>query len=268
MRWYALMAVAMLAGSSLPASATELKVLAAGSLTEVMGALSAAFATAGGPPVKASFGPSGVLRERIEKGEPVDLFASADMGHPLKLRADGRATNVVMFTRNTLCATALPKLGLTTETVLDKLLDPAVKVGTSTPKADPAGDYTWVMFHRADALRPGSFALLDAKAQQIVGGAGNNAPIDSKDPSNVALAAGTIDIMIGYCTSAQLRAKELPSLQIVAIPPEIRTGPEYGLAILKDAPPQATGFALFILSPEGQAILAKYGFLPVGLPST
>jgi molybdate transport system substrate-binding protein len=36
------------------------------------------------------FGPSGGLRERIEKGEAVDLYLSADMGHPQTLANRGR----------------------------------------------------------------------------------------------------------------------------------------------------------------------------------
>jgi molybdate transport system substrate-binding protein len=111
------------------------------------------------------------MRERIEKGEKADVFTSADMGHPLKLRSEGRATHVAMFTRNALCAIAKPTVGLTTENFLDKLLDPGIKVGTSTPDADPAGDYTWAMFRLADAIKAGSFALLDAKARRIFGGA-------------------------------------------------------------------------------------------------
>ena len=50
-----------------------------------------------------------------------------------------------MFTRNTLCAVATSQVGLTTANSLDKLLAPRIKLGTSTPKADPAGDYTWGM---------------------------------------------------------------------------------------------------------------------------
>jgi ABC-type molybdate transport system substrate-binding protein len=50
------------------------------------------------------------------------------------------------------------------------MLDPNLKLGTSTPKADPAGDYTWAMFAKADALRPGSRALLEAKAVQLMSG--------------------------------------------------------------------------------------------------
>ena len=50
------------------------------------------------------------------------------------------------------------------------------------------------------------------------------------------------------------------------LPPELRVGPEYGLAVLKGAAAGAKDLALFILSPAGQAILAKRGFLPVALP--
>jgi ABC-type molybdate transport system substrate-binding protein len=48
------------------------------------------------------------------------------------------------------------RVGLTTANFLDRLIDPAVKLGTSTPKADPSGDYAWAMFRRADAVRPGA----------------------------------------------------------------------------------------------------------------
>src|SRR5215468_11156710 len=143
------------------ARADELRVLAAGSLREVVGEIGARYKAATGVAVSAEFGPSGVLRERIEKGEKTDLFASADMGHPLKLLADGRAARVAMFTRNALCGFALPKTGLTAANFLDRLLDPAVKLGTSTPKADPAGDYTWLIFHKADALHAGAYTTLD-----------------------------------------------------------------------------------------------------------
>jgi ABC-type molybdate transport system substrate-binding protein len=120
------------------ARAEELRVLAAGSLHEAMTAIGDRYRETTGINVTAAFGPSGLLRERIEKGERTDLFASAGIGHPLKLLNDGRATRVAMFVRNTLCGVAIPKVGLTTANFIDRLLDPAVKLGTSTPKADPA----------------------------------------------------------------------------------------------------------------------------------
>src|SRR5499433_3385936 len=150
------------------AESEDLVLFGAGSLREVMTQIATDYQARYGGTVRTEFGPSGLMRERIERGERVDLFASADMGHPLKLREQGRATTVAMFTRNTLCAVATPHVGLTTGNFLDKLLEPGIKLGTSTPKADPSGDYTWAMFRLADRLRPGSFAVLDTKAQQIV----------------------------------------------------------------------------------------------------
>ena len=250
------------------ATAEELHVFAAGSLKEVIGELGQRYKAATGSTVTAEFGPSGLMRERIENGERADLLASADMGHPLKLLQEGRAIQVAMFTRNTLCGIAVPRVGLTTANFLDRLLDPAVKLGTSTPKADPSGDYTWTMFHRADAERPGSFLILSNKAQQIVGGPSNNGPADGKDPIVAALAAGRIDIMISYCSGAKSRVSQMPELQVAAVPREIAAGPEYGLAVLKGANPGAADFALLMLSPDGQQILSRYGFAPIGLPAS
>jgi molybdate transport system substrate-binding protein len=179
------------------------------------------------------------------------------------LLADGRASRVDMFTRNALCGFAVPKVGLTPANFLDRLLDPAVRLGTSTPKADPAGDYTWEMFHRAEATHPGAYAMLDQKAQKIVGGPGPA----SGDPVAAAFAAGKIDVMIGYCSGRQRMQSAVADLQVVEVPKEIAAGPEYGLAILKGADPHTGDLALYMMSPEGQQLFAKFGFAPVGLPT-
>ena len=259
-----LLAVLWVVGIAGGARAESLRVLAAGSLREVVGAIGERYKAATGVEVTADFGPSGALRERIESGEKADLFASADMGHPLKLLTDGRALRVAMFTRNALCAFATPQAGLTSANFLDKLLDPAVKLGTSTPKADPGGDYTWLMFHRADAVHPGAFATLDQKAQKIVGGPG---PVTG-DPVADGLKSGAIDVMIGYCSGRKRMLGAIGDLQIIEVPAAIAASPEYGLAVLKGANPRADDLALFILSPSGQRILADFGFAPVGLPAS
>jgi molybdenum ABC transporter molybdate-binding protein len=247
--------------------AEQLHALAAGSLREVLSEIGNQYRKATGVEISADFGPSGILRQRIEKGERADLFASADIGHPLKLLAEGRATRVVMFTRNKLCAMAVPKVGLTSANFIDRLLDPTVKLGTSTPKADPAGDYTWAMFHKIDALRLGSYAILDRKAQQIVGGPTNNANAGGKDPAVAAFADGRIDLFVGYCSGAKRLLAQLPKLQVTEVPREFAAGSEYGLAVLKGSDPHTPDFALFMLSPTGQQIFADHGFAPVALPA-
>src|SRR5262245_12255004 len=112
-------ALAVAATIGTVARAEGLHVLAAGSLREVVGKIGERYQQATGTEVAARFGPSGILRERIEEGEKADLFASADMGHPLKLLAEGRATRVDMFTRNALCAFALPTVNLTSANFLE-----------------------------------------------------------------------------------------------------------------------------------------------------
>lgn len=245
------------------ARAEELRVLAAGSLREVMGVIAEQYGNATGVTLSEGFGPSGVLRERIENGARADLFASADMGNPLTLLEERHALRVVMFTRNALCGFAVPKVGLDTANFLDRLLDPKVKLGTSTPKADPGGDYTWTMFRRAEAVHPGAFAMLDRKAQKIVGGPTTPA---SGNPVAEALSSGRIDVMIGYCSGRGRMHAVLPDIAMVEVPAGIAASPEYGLAVLTGAAPHAADLALYILSPAGQQVFARFGFAPVGLP--
>lgn len=95
LRWsgMALLLCGVLSGG---ARGEELVLFGAGSLREVMTQVATDYHAAHGVTVRTEFGPSGLMRERIEKGARVDLFASADMGHPLKLREQGRATTVTI----------------------------------------------------------------------------------------------------------------------------------------------------------------------------
>jgi hypothetical protein len=63
-----------------------------------------------------------------------------------------------------------------------------------------------------------------------------------------------------------LRGREVPALEIVAVPPELAVGADYGLIVLDGAPQEAWRLALCILSPEGQAVLGRHGFETGGLP--
>jgi ABC-type molybdate transport system substrate-binding protein len=120
------------------AAAEPLRIYAAGSLTAAFTDLLRTFPTAA--PV---FGPSGVLRERIMHGEPADIFASADMDQPRALAQERPGHPVVMFARNRLCALARSKVGLTQDNMLDKLLDPAVRLATTRFRTWSASRCLW-----------------------------------------------------------------------------------------------------------------------------
>jgi molybdate transport system substrate-binding protein len=81
-----------------------------------------------------------------------------------------------LFARNSLCALARSNLGLNQDNLLDRLLDPTVRIATSTPGSDPLGTYSWEVFARADALKPGARATLEANAKKLVGG-GEKTPL-------------------------------------------------------------------------------------------
>lgn len=90
--------------------AGELSLVAAGSLKAALGKVAQSYSETYGIGVATRFGPSGLMRESIEAGEPADVFASANMRHPKTLEAAGSGGPVVLFARNRLCALARPRL--------------------------------------------------------------------------------------------------------------------------------------------------------------
>jgi molybdate transport system substrate-binding protein len=251
-----------LAGGQEPA----VRLFAAGSLKAAMTDVVQAYKASGGTAVDATYGPSGLLRERIEKGEPADVFASADMANPQALARTGRAGMPVVFTRNRMCALAEPGIEVTTDTLLDRMLDPKVKLGTSTPKADPSGDYAWMLFEKADALRPGAFKALDAKALKLTGGANSPPPPSDRSIYGVMIAEGNADIFLTYCTNAVQAVREVPGARTIAVPDALAVGADYGLTAVGSVAPAASRFVAFVLSPPAQSILARHGFTPVTAP--
>jgi molybdate transport system substrate-binding protein len=242
-----------------------INLFAAGSLKAALTEVAQSFEGKHGGKVKvaATFAASGLLRERIEKGEAAHVFASADTGHPTTLAAAGRAsTPVAIFARNQLCALAREGLSVTSLTLLTTMLDPAVRMGTSTPKADPSGDYAFALFAKAEALKPGARAALEAKALQLTGGPNSEKAPAGRNQYAWAMEGGKADVFLTYCTNAVLAKKELPKLQIVQILPDLNVGADYGMVVLKDVPPVALELARFIAGADGQAILVKHGFGP------
>lgn len=245
------------------ATAETVNLFAAGSLKAAMGDIARGFgaSTAGKVKVDLVLGPSGLLRERIEKGEAAHVFASADTGHPQRLHAQGKtAAPPVVFARNELCALVRDGLKVTIETLLEQMLSPAVKLGTSTPKADPSGDYAFALFGKAEAQRAGAKAALEAKALTLTGGPTSERAPGTRNLYGWVVETGRADIFLTYCTNAVAAKAEVPSLSIVQIARSLNVGADYGLVVMKDAPKTAHDLAAFIRSDAGKAALAKHGF--------
>ena len=256
--------VAALAGAMAVASAAQaadaVRLHAAGSLRDALTEVAKAFETSTGVSVESKFGPSGLLKDEIAAGAKAEVFASANMTHPRALEAAKRAGAVRMFARNRLCALARPGLAVGTGDLLARMGDPAVKLGVSTPNADPAGDYALEVFRKAEAVLPGAEAALAAKALPLTGGPTSAAAPAGRNIYGWVVAEGRADLFLTYCTNALVAARQNPGQRVVALPDALAVGADYGLTVVTGASHDAARFADFILSAGGQTILARHGF--------
>ncbi|MBS1166649.1 MAG: molybdate transporter substrate-binding protein [Proteobacteria bacterium] len=235
-----------------------IRVLAAGSLRHALPAIIEAFGEETGLVASLSLGPAGLLRERIEGGEPFDLFASANMAHPHRLAATGFAEAPTCFAHNRLCVMARAELGLTEENFLSVLAYPSLRIGTSTPGDDPAGDYAFEMLDRVETERPG--LGLKQRARQLVGGR-NTPPLPPNRGSGWAITEGLVDLMVSYWSNARLSLGD-PAFSIVAVPQELAPAIDYGVALATGAGQSPQRLRDFLLSDRSRSILSATGFQP------
>lgn len=246
-----------------PVRADTFKLMAAGSLRAAMIDLLQHFPRQSDTVDTPEFGSSGLLRQKIESGAAVDVFASADVEQPRKLAAGHPERSVILFARNSLCALSRPNLGLDQANFLDKLLDPAVRIATSTPGSDPLGTYSFEVFARAETLKAGARATLEAKAKKLVGGGEKTPPlVQGKGAIEGIFLSDSADLMLIYCSAIPAIQKEVPTLTSIKLPPAMAVEPVDGLIIL-DSKPVALRFVTFLMSEEGQAIVRSHGLEPI-----
>ena len=141
----------------------------------------------------------------------------------------------MLFARNRLCALVRPGLEVTSASLLGRMLDPLVKLGISTPKADPSGDYAWELFQRAGKVSPGASATLEKKALQLTGGPSSPPVPQGRSVYGELVAQGAADIFLTYCTNAMAAQRENPAQQIVPLPDALAVGADYGLTVMNGA---------------------------------
>lgn len=247
-----------------PATVAEpsapVQVYSAGSLREALTTIASAYEARSGQKIALTFGASGLLRERIEKGEGAQVYASADTDHPQRLAARGGWQSVQVFARNSLCALTSDRISATPQTLLVTMLRPDVRLGTSTPKADPAGDYAWALFRKAEAVHSGAYAQLDAKALKLTGGPDSPKPPAGRGTYAWVMDQGQADVFLTYCTNAVSAQQEVPRLKVVEMPSDLQVGAAYGMTVRNTAPAGARQFAQYLLSPDAQAVFQRFGF--------
>ena len=256
----ALLAVAAAAACMAPAAspspsgaATELVIYAAASLMAPLESVKTAYeADHPGVQLTLAFDSSAALRTQIDQAAPADLFLSADVTNPQKL-VDGGLTSgpVTTFAGNHLVV-VVPKANPgSIETPAD-LARPGVRIVAAGEKV-PVTVYTTQLIERlgAQAGYPADFA--SAYESNIVSREDNVKVIVTK------LELGEADAGIVYVTDALASDK----LTTVQVPPAAAVTATYGGVVVAASLQEAEAATLltWIAGPDGQAILADFGFV-------
>jgi molybdate transport system substrate-binding protein len=220
----------------------HLTVFAATSLTGAFGDIGKAFSQANpGATVTFSFDASSTLVQQITQGAPADVFASADTANMDKLtKANLNGSQPVVFATNLLeiiVAKGNPK-GITG--VAD-LTNPAIKVVVCAPQV-PCGSYATEIFAKANVK------VTPVSEEENVKG------VVTK------VTTGAADAGIVYTTDVLAAGS---GAQGVPIPADQNVLAQYPIASVKSSTNTATdaAFISYVTGADGQAILARYGFM-------
>ncbi len=225
-----------------PRGSGTVTVFAAASLSAAFEAAALAFASAR-PDIKVqlNFAGSSTLVQQIQQGAPADVFASADETNMQHLvEAGAIAGTPQLFARNRLRIVVAPgnPKGITG---LADLAKPGLTIALCGPTV-PCGRYAAAAFAKAGLIAPAASGELDVKAvlNQV--------------------AMGEADAGIVYVTDMRAAGGTVVG---VDLPESSNIVARYPIAVLKDASNMAAAVAFmdFVLSPDGQRVLAKFGFL-------
>ncbi|MDA8478424.1 molybdate ABC transporter substrate-binding protein [Citrobacter sp. Awk 4] len=229
-----------------------MRILAAGSFRTAWRPLMACFQAQERQGISCDFAPAGLLRERIEKGEPCDFFASANLAHLHALLNAGRALLVAPFTTNRLCLCVRADLVRAGDDWLALLTRLALRIGTSTAGCDPSGDYTQLLFSQMGEAGE----RVRERAVALVGGRETLAIPPGRLAAEWLINNDYTDIFIGYASYAP-RLREVATLKIIAIPEPYNPVAQYAFACLSE---RGKPFSDFLLSPQAVTILRQHGF--------
>lgn len=245
--------------ASAPASGGigSLTIYAASSLTAAFTEMKTAYQAANlGVTLTLSFGASSTLETQIEQGAPADVFASADTANPQKLVDKGLAAGAITkFAGNLLTVIVPPANPGAVQTPAD-LAKKGLKY-VAAGDTVPVTKYADMLLANL-AAQPGYPAgFVAAVTANIVSKEDNVAAVVSK------IELGEGDAAVVYVTDANTAgSKVMP----ITVPPAANIPATYGAVAVKASgnAAAAPAFITWLAGPDGQAILAKYGFLPPG----
>jgi molybdate transport system substrate-binding protein len=239
------------ASAAAPASLT---IYAAASLKAVLAKAQTAYQAANpGTTLAISTDSSSALETKIKQGAPADVFLSADTTNPQKLVDTGLAAGTVTKFAGNLLTVIVPMANPAGIKTPADLARPGIKV-IAAGDTVPITKYATQLVANL-AKQPGYPADFVAQyTANIVTREDNVAAVVAK------IELGEGDAGIVYVTDAKTSTK----VMTIAVPDAANVPATYGGVVVKASPnvAAAQAFLAWLAGPDGQAILASFGFLP------
>jgi molybdate transport system substrate-binding protein len=196
-----------------------------------------------------SFGSTGTLAAQITNGAPADVLMAANTTTAASLYASGIVEKPVNYTRNTL-AVVVPKANPAGIKSIYDLTKPGLKIDEAASSV-PVGSYTVQVLNQ--------MGLNAAVQANVVSQETSDANVVSK------VALGQVDAGFVYLSDYVI---DPAHLTLIKVPAWAQPKVTYSMAIVTKSPNQkaAQAWIAKVLSPAGQAIFVKDGFLPLRSP--
>jgi molybdate transport system substrate-binding protein len=222
----------------------EINVAAASNLTDAFTELGKEFTARTGIAVVYSFGATADLEKQIENGAPFDVFASADVEHVERLNSQGLLTSGTsnIYTRGRLVLWIPPGSSLTLNRIEDITRVEVERIAIAKPDLAPYGRATVEALHALN--------IWQQVEPKIIYG---------QNVSQTKQYAATGNAEAAFIPLSLVKANEGQSIEVDE---RLHQPINQAIAVIKDSRQQeaARQFLDFVLSPEGQALLERYGY--------
>jgi molybdate transport system substrate-binding protein len=198
-----------------------------------------------------NFAGSNTLAQQITQGSPFNVFASADTQTMDKVTKE--VNTPVTFAHNQV-AVIIPASNPGHITTLKDLANPGIKIAVADPSV-PAGNYTLEVLNKMGASPEYGPSYETAVKGNFVTQETSVSGVSTK------VQTGEVDAGYVYVTDGLVAGSKV---KIINIPEQFNVKAAYPIATAKTGsnPSTAQAFVDYVLSDQGQATLAKYGFLP------
>lgn len=235
----------------------ELTVFCGAGLTGALSEIGGLYENATNMSVEFNFDGVPALRAQIEQGAYADVLVSANLKHMDALKSEGFINNstVEVFARNKV-AIIVPNGNPANITSLKDLAAPGVKILMGT-KDLPAGDYALQVLDRLAADPEYGPVYKESVLSNVVSQETTVNRIVSK------IALGEADA--GFAFISDVSPEMIGKVTRISVPDKYNVVGDFPVGVLSQSkyPEEAQAFLDLMRSSDGQAVLEKYGFIPV-----